>query len=140
MGRVEAIRPPAWRRWVPTVAAAALLLAAGVGGVRWWLDQRTDGVTRSGGDGQLGLIAPGPDQAVNPGSVSFVWHPATGALRYTIEVLAADGTPAFSASTADTALTAPLGPAVNGGSRWWVRAHLDDGSERRSEPRILHLR
>ena len=132
-------RQAAWRRWVPLAAAAVVVVAAGIGGARWWLDRGADTTTRSGDDGQLDLISPRANEAVSSGPIAFLWHRTPGTLRYTIEVLAADGTTVFTASTTDTVLTAQIGPLSGGGYRWWVRAHLDDGSERRSAPRLLEL-
>jgi len=69
----------------------------------------------------------------------FAWRPVARALRYTLEVNAADGTVLYTASAGDTILTAPLASMGAGDHRWWGRAHLDDGSERRSVAWILRV-
>ncbi len=63
-----------------------------------------------------------------------------GALLYTLEVDAADGTVRFSAATTDTVLSAALDSVAPGEQRWWIIAQMDDGSQRRSTMRPLRLR
>lgn len=132
-----AVRGPRWRRIVPLALAATLVLAAI--GVRQWHHER-ETVWRGGGTGDPALAAPVGGSDAPAGVVTFAWHPVAGALWYTLEVSTPDGANAFTARTVDTVLVAPLGAVAHGEYRWWVRVHLDDGSDRRSESRALRLR
>lgn len=127
-----------WRRYASVALAASVLLAVGIGvGQRLGRDD-TD-VLRGGTDG-IALAAPAAEVAVAASSpVVLVWHPVAGATRYTIELLAADGTLAFSGETADTTLIVAA-PPVAGEYRWLVRAQAGDGTERRSAARALRVR
>jgi hypothetical protein len=133
-------RPNPWRRFVPLALAATLLIAAGFFGVDWWRTRASDEPLRSGGVDELVLTAPADAARFTTGSVTFVWHRLPGALRYTLELDAADGTVLFAASTADTLLAAQLDTLARGEHRWSVRARMDDGSERRSNLRHLRLK
>ena len=73
-------------------------------------------------------------------AIVFAWHPVPGALRYTVEVSAAEGELLFSAESADTLLTVQLANVRPGRHQWWVRAHMEDGSERRSAASELEVR
>lgn len=129
----------AWRRLAPLALAASVILAVGIAGVGSWINRPPDDVTRGGETGGPGLIAPATGARIGAGLVQFIWHPVAGALRYTMEVSAEDGTVVFTAGTVDTAAAGSLGGASAGPYRWWVRAHLDDGTERRSETRTLEV-
>jgi len=114
-----------WRRVIPLALAASLLLAVGVAGVSRW--QRSGGdVTRAGGSTTPTLVRPSNGSTVAAGRVRFVWRSVAGALGYTLEVDATDGTVLFTARTADTALTAPLTGTATGEYRWSVAARMDD--------------
>jgi hypothetical protein len=115
-----------------------VVLLVGVVSIQQWRQRSADAMRAAGG-GEPALIAPLRAAAV-PRPVTFAWHSVPGALRYTLEVFADDGTLLLSTVTVDTTLAAPLGTEANLASRWWVRAHLNDGSERRSETRTLLLR
>ena len=95
---------------------------------------------RTGGSNEFTLITPASAAAPSPGPIRFVWRPVAGSLQYTLEVDASDGTVLFSRSTADTTLVADLAAIARGEHAWLVRARLDDGSERRSDLRVLRLR
>lgn len=127
-------RPGTWAL-IPLAAAAAAVLAVGV-----WFGQRRplDDVTRANGGGEPALVEPAPGGALDVGPVTFVWRAVEGAIRYTLEVDAPDGSVIYSTETTDTTAGAALN--ATGEHRWWVRAHLDDGSERRSEARVIRLR
>ena len=138
---VEASRSrPLWRRLVPLAVAASIVLAVGIAGLGQLRDRQSQDITRAGGDSGPGLISPGGGEAIPRGPVSFVWHPGDGALGYTLELNASDGTLIYSVRTADTAVNAALDTIAAGRHRWWIRAHLNDGSEQRSETRILEVR
>ncbi len=136
--RPRAIREISWRRWVPAALAASVVLAVGVAGIGRW--RAADDVTRAGGAGGPALVAPANASAVQAGLVRFTWRRLSGATRYTLEVDATDGTVLYTAQTADTTLTATIAGTSVGEDRWLVRAHMDDGSERRSDTRVLRVR
>ncbi|MGH7623806.1 MAG: hypothetical protein ACREOJ_00625 [Gemmatimonadaceae bacterium] len=121
---------PVVRRWyVSSMGLAASVLiavAAGAYGVRA-LAHRGD-VVRGPGDSGVHLIAPARS------SRTLTWNAVPQALSYTVEVLRRDGSLAASHETSDTIFTVldsvtldPSGQYV-----WWVRAHMSDGTERRS--------
>jgi hypothetical protein len=124
------------RRFFPLAAAASVVLALGV----YAIGRRGGDVVRAGGSDGATLIAPAVGQAVPAGAIVFAWHPVPGALRYTVEVSAAEGELLFSAESADTLLTAQLANVRPGRHHWWVRAHMEDGSERRSAASELEVR
>lgn len=125
-----------WQRMVPLAAAASVVLVAGVIGIAQ-LRQTGEQPVRALSNDQPVLIAPVTNASANTRPVTFAWHPTSGALRYILELTASDGTVLFSTSTTDTTAVALTSAA--GAARWWVRAHMDDGSERRSETRVLRL-
>ncbi|MGH7469304.1 MAG: hypothetical protein ACRENP_15235 [Longimicrobiales bacterium] len=127
-----------WPRVAPLAAAASIVLMVGIFGADQWR-QRNDPTLRAGNGTEPVLSAP-TQQAALTGSITFTWRPVARALRYTLEVFAADGTVLLSATTTDTASVASFPNVTPTEARWSVRAHLDDGSERRSEMRVLQLR
>jgi hypothetical protein len=131
-----AVARTGWQRMGPLALAASLLLAVGVYAVNRW---RGDDTVRDGSAGEPALISPAAGDA-GSGSVRFVWHPVPGALRYTMEVFAQDGTVLYSATTPDTVLAAPLDSLARGEHRWWIGARMDDGTDRHSEMRAIRLR
>jgi len=79
------------RRLAPLAIAASLLVVAGMFGVDQWRKRTGDEITRSpGGEGEPALIAPG-NQAETAATLTFVWHPVAGALRYTLELTGTGG-------------------------------------------------
>lgn len=132
--------PRSWRRWVPAALAASVVLVVGVVGVDRWRERAQYEVGRSGSGGAPALVAPSAGSELAVGPVTFVWHQVPRALWYALEVDATDGTVLFTARSTDTLFAAPLTSAARGNNRWWVRAHLNDGSERHSETRRLRLR
>ena len=127
-----------WRRYASVALAASVLLAIGVG-VGQRLDREATDVMRGSGDGIV-LAAPVAETEVTVSSpVVLVWHPATGATRYSIELLTVDGELAFSSETADTSLIIAA-PVAAGEYRWLVRAQAGDGTELRSPARALRVR
>jgi len=136
---VETIR---WRRplgiALATALAAALALVAVLGPWRDWRREGAGPDLARGGRADAAAIAPGDDASLPRGPLAFTWHPATGARRYTVELLTTNGTVAASLETGDTTATLDAGRLPPGDYRWWVRASLD-GGERRSSPRRLRL-
>ena len=129
--------PRTWRRFAPMAAAAMIVLALGVVSVTQFLNRGTN--VMRGEANAVALITPPRAAVVSPASASFVWHRVPGALRYTLEVDAADGTVMMNTMTTDTARVVRLS-ANTGDARWWVRAHMDDGTEKRSEAREIRIR
>ena len=137
----QALRDVSWRRWMPAALAASVVVAAGLGVIR----ARTRGaedITRAGAPagGSPALVTPASGAAVRAGMVQFVWRPVAGVIQYALEVDATDGTVLFSSTTRDTMLRASIPPTATGDTRWLVRAKLQDGSEKRSEARVLTVR
>lgn len=121
--------PQRRRRWTSLAMAASLLLAVGVATVQW-----RNGRTASTGETMRGTAS--LPVAVTPvGSVSadsartYVWRAVPAAIRYDLELLAADGGLLHSAATADTSYTLPLTVALATGReyQWLVTAELPEG-------------
>jgi hypothetical protein len=138
--RLVPVRASAWRRFVPLAAAASVVLAVGLVTVDRWRQRAGEDAVRGGVAGASGiaLIAPASEHAMSAGPVTFVWHPVAGAIQYALEVDDVDGTVLFTAQGADTVQT--VANLSAGERRWFVRARMDDGSERRSVARVLRLR
>ena len=137
--RPAAARLAVWRRLAPLAAAASIVVAAGVIGLGQWRQGPGDDVTRAGDAADVTLVAPAAAGAVAAGPATFVWRAVPGALRYTLEVYAADGTVLVGIAAEDTTLATTLAGVPAGEHRWAVRAHMSDGSERRSEARALRV-
>jgi hypothetical protein len=133
--RLVTARGSSWRRFAPLAAAAAVLLAVGL--VTFDGSRQDEDVTRSGA-GRIALLAPPSEEVATAGQVTFVWHRVPGAIHYTLEVNANDGTLLFTARSTDTVYTAAN--LAGGEQRWSVRARMDDGTERRSISRVLRLK
>jgi hypothetical protein len=116
------------------------MLAVGLAGVGRWLGRGPDDITRAGGSGGPSLVTPAAGSAVHAGLVRFVWHPVPSVIHYTLELDATDGTVLYSAQTKDTVFTAPITATAVGENRWLIRVKREDGSEGRSESRMLIVR
>jgi hypothetical protein len=130
--------PSAWRRFAPVALAATLLLAVGIVARTQW--RQPDDTTRDVGSDLPALIAPAASAVADTGLVTFVWRPVPGALRYTLEILSANGGILFTGATADTVLVARMDTLARGEQRWWVQARMDDGTSHHSVIRPLRLR
>jgi hypothetical protein len=127
-------------RWLrrPVAAAATLVIAAGLGGGLWWRTTRgpaDDGPLRSGAGAAAGVVLAAPTVDATPDAPpALAWRPVRGAVRYDVEVMAADGAVVHAATTGDTTLALPAAavPGAGAAYEWWVRARLPDGSVRRS--------
>jgi hypothetical protein len=86
------------------------------------------------------LVTPTNGAAVRAGLVRFTWRPVSGVIHYTLELDATDGTVLVSSQTRDTTFTASVAATAVGENRWLVRAKVQDGSEKRSETRLLKVR
>ncbi|MBK8059720.1 MAG: hypothetical protein IPK33_18195 [Gemmatimonadetes bacterium] len=130
-------RPPrvAMRRWA---MAAALVLAAGLGGEAW---RRT---RAAGGEGEAPVVrgdasevtVVAPTARASQSFDGFTWRAMPGAGRYVVEALDTLGSVLFSRATSDTLLvpTAAERTALAGAGSfdWMVTAQRGDGNERRS--------
>ena len=136
----RAIRDLSWRRWTAAALAASLVLAVGLAGVIRSRAHGDEDIMRSGSATGPVLVTPANGTAVPSGLVQFVWRPVPGVIQYTLEVDATDGTVLVSSQTRDTTFSAAIAATAVGENRWMVRAKLQDGSERRSELRVLRVR
>ena len=130
---VRRLRPArAHRRWPAATGlllAASLVLMVGVRRLRTHAGPASPDVVRGEGD-DVTLVAPARGTTVTLGTpIRFVWRAVRGATRYTVEVLAPDGTAVVAATSADTVFDARGGgPLVSGVAYgWWVRALAMDG-------------
>ena len=127
-----------WRRVVPLVMAASVLLALGVGVVNRVGREETD-VFRGEAE-EVTLIAP-PDEVAFGAPISFAWRPVAEARRYELEVLNMEGELMFTTTTQDTTATLPdirlLKPDTD--YQWLVRANSIGGTQRASPPRRLRI-
>jgi hypothetical protein len=120
--------PPSIAPWA-TALAATLVFAIGI---TWY--------TRGGHPVSVDDRVRGAHDAVavvgvrSSGPARLVWHTVPTAIRYDVEVLDARGEPVFSATVRDTTavLSDSLMASATPGWRWWVRAHLADGTSRES--------
>jgi hypothetical protein len=130
---------PARRAFTGTLVRG--LIAASIGAIAFIGVRRlvAPGEEMRGGPGDFALVSPASEGEATATEVGFVWRSVPGAIRYVVEVDAADGSVAFTTETIDTALTTPVA-APPGEYRWWILARLNDGSERRSEARRIRIR
>lgn len=128
-----------WWRAAPLALAASLLAAVGAALlVRQALPGGVE--TERGTSGDIALVGP-PADLGGGDSLTFVWRPAAGASSYVLEVQRADGSVAFSDTTADTTVTlAEPGQLLpESDYRWWVREVTDGAEPRSSALRRLRL-
>ncbi|HKT59796.1 MAG TPA: hypothetical protein VJQ46_07075 [Gemmatimonadales bacterium] len=120
-----------WWRGAPLAMAASLLVAVGAAVV-------LSGVLRTGTDrergasGDITLVGPA-GRVSGTAPVTFTWRGVPGVSRYVLEVQRADGSVAYTDTTADTSATLidPSRLRPDSAYRWWVR-EVTDGSEPRS--------
>ena len=141
-------RHAAWWLRPSIAAAAAIVLAVGLGGGMWWRMFHASpeapvgaDVTRAARSGVAGvaLVVPNVTVAANVPAM-LAWRAVTGAARYDVEVMRGDGVVVWSTTTRDTtfALPAIAEPPAAASYDWWVLAHLIGGETRRSP--LGHLR
>jgi len=123
------------RRAIPLALAATVLLAFGLARVFRPTDEI---LSERGGTSDVVLVSPANGNSVGD-SVTFVWRPVTRALDYQLEVTDNEGTILSTTVTTDTTWR-PGTPLPPGECRWWIIAHLDDRTERRSETWVLKAR
>lgn len=121
-GAARAARPAhgargAWR----VAAAAALLLAVGLGGA--WIALRDVETAVRGDDSPITLVAPGDIAAASEVS-RFVWRPLADAERYVFVIADGEGNPVTTLETRDTVVTIPAAVRLEAGREyiWWVEA------------------
>jgi hypothetical protein len=127
----------AWRPRPTLLAlAASVVVAVGIG-----LVERARRDSSPAIRGSPSELTPGAVVTSAPvdAPVTLAWHPAPNALRYTLEVLRAEGSVAITAVTSETTLVITPRRLPPGDYRWWVRALERDGSEPRSPVRALRL-
>jgi hypothetical protein len=129
--RALRVAAPARRRvsLASLAIAASLLLAVG-GGVLIvrGTGPRSGDVVRGPSEAAVSLVAP------TAGDRVLRWHRVPGAVSYTVEILARDGSLVASATTSDTMFAVPdsVRLAPDAADRWWVRARREDDTELRS--------
>jgi hypothetical protein len=134
-------RRPTWRSQ-PLALAASIALLVGLGGAALWTRLVPSNDTLRGSGGQVELLHPTSGSVVTS-PLLLSWQPVSGARTYTVELLAPDGRLVQTWTTADTSVSVPPSgpsPVASGAYVWWVRAHLPDGSERRSPVVRFELR
>ncbi len=113
----------------PLAVAAALAMLVSATAI-WQLRDAWQSPDVTRGPQDVLLVAPaGQQQPDQP--LRFVWRPVEGAWEYQVVLTGSQGAVVLDTATPDTALAfaTPLEPGVY---IWWVRARLDDGSERSS--------
>ena len=137
VSRVEPAR--SWRRAVPLALAASAVLAVslvvrGRGG-----DGASVDVMRGGG-AAIALHTSRDVELRTGDSLLVAWQPVSGATRFVVEVLDADGRAVLADTTSDTThVLRGVGRLTAGREyRWWVRA-LGAGGAQRSSP-LVRLR
>jgi hypothetical protein len=111
-----------------------------LGGAALWQAMQPPPETMRGATTALQLLAPTEDGPIAP-PVRLIWAHVPGARRYEIEIVRADGSPAYDTATADTTFDVPESAALMPGVeyRWWVSALMTDGTQARSAPRRLRI-
>jgi hypothetical protein len=136
--RAPLVRP--WKAWWPVAAAAALVLAVGVPTFGRWRDGHAPPrfrASRALAGPQLALPASNEPVRVDQ---TFVWARLDLAREYTLELMNDSGRTIARIVTTDTTATLPRSVSENQRvhlSGWWVSATMTDGSQRRSEMRLL---
>jgi len=86
------------------------------------------------------LVLPAAGAPVSSGT-RLTWRTVAGAVRYSAELIAADGGVIFQQETADTTLVIPAqSVTASGRVTWNVTAWMASGNYLRSAPRGLELR
>jgi hypothetical protein len=113
-------------RWLAAAAAAIVVVGVGGLGAHALLRERPPEVERGGAAG-VSPAFPGSG-AVVARPVALTWHAVAGVGEYRVELLAADGTPRWSAATRDTSAAVPDSVVARSGDYgWWVTGRLADG-------------
>ena len=133
-GAARRERARSWRRAVPLALAASAVLAVSLV-VRGRGDDGPAGEPMRGGDSAaISPYTPRDGESVVGNSIQLAWRPLSGATRYVVEVLDADGRAVVSDTTSDTThVLRDLRRLPAGGDyRWWIRALGADGVQRTS--------
>ena len=129
-----------WRRAVPLALAASAVLAVSLV-VRGRDGDGASGDVMRGGDGAAISLHTSRDVELASGdSLRVAWQPVSGATRFVVEVLDADGRAVLADTTSDTThVVRDLGRLrADREYRWWVRT-VDGDGVRRSSP-LVRLR
>jgi hypothetical protein len=125
---------------VPVWAAAAVVLL--VAGIALWQplgDSSGEPLRGPGLVSDVRLIAP-VDGGLVPAPVTLAWSSVPATRRYEVEILDSSGVAVFATATGDTSITVSNTRLVPGTEyRWWVRATLANGGQRRSITRRLRI-
>lgn len=124
-------------RWRVPLAVAATVALAVTATLLAPLRRGSDNVRAPAASGGAVPISPDDDAAFAPGSIGFVWHVASNAASYRLELVTEAGVLVTTKSTPDTAMA--VGVARTGSYRWVVAALLPDGAEVLSRPRRLRI-
>jgi len=120
-----------WMRWVPLVAAAAVVIAAaplllhrGASPARDNERSATPAAT------SISTVVPESESRVASDSVTFAWHAVPGVATYTLFVTDSVGTLVFSEKTTDTTIATSTKLHLLAGAPyyWYVDALTSDGS------------
>jgi hypothetical protein len=131
-----------WRRAVPWALAASAVLAVSLVVGRGRGDDGTGGEPMRGAPAAITVHTPREGEIGAGDSLVLAWQPVSGAARYVVEVLDADGRAAIADTTSDTVhVVRDLGRLAPGGDyRWWVRVPAADGAQRASALFPLRVR
>lgn len=131
--------PPS-RRLVRWAAAAALVLMVGAPVVLQLREGSETEARYRGAPEQANVPILANASAVS-GAMVFSWSRVNDAAYYTMEVLDGNASSIVRRETSDTTITLPdsvlVATGVRSGMNWWVTAHLNSGSERRSALRSI---
>lgn len=139
---IETEAPPVAPRRLPyrkVGIAAALLIAAGIGGNMW--EQYQSRVVRTTDSSNVVLIFP---KSETTGGASFAWGRVEGAASYHIEVLDTTGAVVVQETTSDTTFSLVASDSARVASLntfdWIVTARRIDGNERSSPLTRVRIR
>lgn len=138
--RAQHVAAPRWSPQGRLLAAASVMLAAGLGVVWVAHDPAPRVVARSAASG-VELLRP-PDGAEVDSAVTLAWRPVPHATAYVVELLDPGGSLVFSTSTPDTVLPVWQGGGIEPGVeyRWWVQVVQPSGARVGAPARRLRFR
>lgn len=125
IGRTRTVR-------IATILAAAAVVLIFVRFEMWPTRESAMAPLARGRTSSAEITAHGPSGDVSGKGLKFVWSPVSGTVSYRITVSRSDGTPLWSQSTMDTAVTLPLSVVLRHGQThlWVTDALLLDGTTR----------
>jgi hypothetical protein len=122
-------RRPAFQRWLPYAAAAAVLAGIVVLAPRPGPGVSHDTLRNGASTAVIAVVAP-EDGAVVGRAPTLVWRSVPRTATYRVMVTRADGDSIWAVQTSDTAVTMPESVVSDSGviRHWYVDALLSDGS------------